>query len=317
MTIGVGMGLASLNFSSAEGFWRWVRMCDEAGVDSIWQTDRMVSREPILECMSMMAALAGATKKIKFGMNVASLGIRDPLLIAKQCATIDYLSGGRLLPAFGLGSNRSPDWKASGRPTKGRGKRMDEALEIISRLWVEEKVSFEGEYYQYENATISPRPVQDPLPLWIGGSADAAIERTGRWGTGWQAASESPERTGEVVALILAAAARYGRPMDKDHFGAGFGVRFGSWDDQPVQRAAKAYETLTKKDPRQGLAVGGAAEIMARIESFERNGISKFILRPIGAGDDDMMAQSQRIIDEILPEIVRMNQARKAARGAA
>ena len=92
MTIGIGLGLSTFHFSSAEGYWKWVKRCDEAGVDSLWQTDRLISREPFLECMSTMAGLAGATSKIKFGMNVASMGLRDPLQTAKQCATIDYLS---------------------------------------------------------------------------------------------------------------------------------------------------------------------------------------------------------------------------------
>ena len=73
-----------------------------------------------------MAALAGATRRIKFGMNVASVGLRDPLLLAKQCATIDFLSEGRLLPAFGIGSTLGPDWKATGPSTEGRGRLVDE-----------------------------------------------------------------------------------------------------------------------------------------------------------------------------------------------
>ena len=94
MAIGIGLGLATYTFSTAEGYWRWVKYCDRAEVDSLWQTDRLISKEPFLECMSVMAGLAGTTKKIKFGMNVASLGLRDPLQTAKQCATIDYLSEG-------------------------------------------------------------------------------------------------------------------------------------------------------------------------------------------------------------------------------
>ena len=174
MTIGIGFGLATYTFSSAEGYWRWVKRCDRAGVDSLWQTDRLISKDPFLECMSVMAGLAGATEKIKFGMNVASMGLRDPLQTAKQCATIDYLSGGRLLPAFGLGSNRSRDFVASGTATVGRGQRMNEALEIMTRLWVEDDVTFDGEYFHYDKATIRPRPTQNPLPLWIGGSSQAA-----------------------------------------------------------------------------------------------------------------------------------------------
>ena len=82
MTIGIGLGLATYTFSTAEGYWRWVKRCDRAGVDSLWQTDRLISKEPFLECMTTMAAVASATKRLKFGMNVASAGIRDPLLLA-------------------------------------------------------------------------------------------------------------------------------------------------------------------------------------------------------------------------------------------
>lgn len=141
MTVNAGIGIASFNFDDARGFWKWVDICEAGGIDSIWQSDRLISREGNLECMSVMAALAGATRRIKFGMNVASLGVRDPVLTAKQCATIDVLSEGRLLPAFGLGSSRSRDYVATGTPTARRGKRMDECLEILSRLWSEDTVS--------------------------------------------------------------------------------------------------------------------------------------------------------------------------------
>ena len=109
--------------------------------------DRLVSDQPFLECMSAMAALAGATKRLKFGMNVVSLGLRDPLLLAKQCATIDMLSNGRLLPGFGIGSIRAADWQAMGADTAGRGQRSNEALEIISRLWLEDAVNFKGDFF--------------------------------------------------------------------------------------------------------------------------------------------------------------------------
>ena len=111
MSINAGTGILEFPFSSAKGYWEWVELCEQGGVDSIWISDRVISKEPVLECMSAMAALAGATRRIKFGMNVASVGLRDPLLLAKQCATIDFLSNGRLLPAFGVGSPRAPEWQ--------------------------------------------------------------------------------------------------------------------------------------------------------------------------------------------------------------
>ena len=142
MGISAGLGIANFPFEDTRGFWRWVDLCEAGGVDSLWQSDRIISADPHLECMSVMAALAGGTKRIKFGMNVASLGLRDPVLTAKSCATIDVLSDGRLLPAFGVGSALSRDYVATNTPTQGRGNRSAEGLEIISRLWQETDVTF-------------------------------------------------------------------------------------------------------------------------------------------------------------------------------
>ena len=106
--VAIGLGLMEFPFDGVAGFWRWVDLCEAGGIDSLWQTDRLVSRQPILECMSAMAAIAGRTRRLKFGINVVSLALRDPVLLAKQCATIDVLSQGRLLPAFGIGSPLAP-----------------------------------------------------------------------------------------------------------------------------------------------------------------------------------------------------------------
>ena len=303
MTVSAGIGIASFNFDDARGFWKWVDICEAGGIDSIWQSDRLISREGNLECMSVMAALAGATRRIKFGMNVASLGVRDPVLTAKQCATIDVLSEGRLLPAFGLGSSRSRDYVATGTPTARRGKRMDECLEILSRLWSEETVSTDGEFFRLDAASIAPRPVQQPLPLWVGGSAQKAIERTARWGTGWQAGIESADKVAPVIRAIKAKASEFGRSIDEDHYGAGFGFRFGHADEPIMQRYIGGFTCSMGKPPDAFTAVGGRADIMAKVKSFREAGAHKFILRPIASGTQDMIAQTKLLIDEVLPEV--------------
>jgi probable F420-dependent oxidoreductase len=299
----VGLGLADMPFERPDGFWDWIDLCENGGVDSVWQTDRLVSDDPMLECMSVMAALAGGTKRLKFGMNVVSVALRDPLLLAKQCATIDFLSNGRLLPAFGVGSDFSPEWKATGRPTKGRGLRTDEGLEIISRLWSEESVSFDGTYYQYDNVRINPRPLQKPLPLWLGGSSEAAIRRTARFGTGWIAGLNTPAEAGRVVAAIKVALKEEGREIEDDHYGAGFFYRFGDWEDEVCKSKVDGYGRLTGKDPRQFLAIGDAEDLIARIREFIGFGVMKFVLLPITAGAEDTLAQTRLLIDEVLPEV--------------
>jgi len=301
MSIGIVLGCAEFPFSGASAYWRWIDMCEAGGVDSIWQTDRIVSRQPFLESMTTMAALAGRTRRMKFGMNVVSLAFRDPVLLAKQCASIDVLSEGRLLPAFGICSPLGPEWQALGVDTKTRGRKTDECLEIIRRLWREDAVDFDGAFYKLKGVTILPKPVQRDLPMWIGGSTEAAIRRTARVGTGWQAGGDPPAEAGRVVAAIKAATAEAGRSIDDDHYGAGFAFHFGKPDAPAVRRAMEAYVKRTGRDARGAFAVGDAETILARLAEYIDAGVSKFILRPLGGDDDAILAQTRLLIEQVLP----------------
>lgn len=305
MTVSIGLGLMDFPFGSAAGFWRWVDLCEAGGVDSLWQTDRIVSRTPVLESMTAMAALAGRTRRIKFGMNVVSLAFRDPVLLAKQCATIDVLSEGRLLPAFGIGSPLSPEWKALGLDTATRGRRTDEGLEIIGRLWREESVSFAGRFTTLDQAGILPRPVQRNLPMWVGGSSEAAIRRAGRYGTGWIAGAEAPEEAGRIARAIGAAAIAAGRRIDDDHYGAGFPFHFGRPDDPALRGVQEAFRKRTGRDPAGYFAIGDAETILGHVAAYVAAGISKFILRPLATGDEAMVAQTRMLIETVLPRAPR------------
>jgi probable F420-dependent oxidoreductase len=304
VSVRIGLGLSNLPFSSARSLWRWVDLCEARAVDSLWQTERLVGSVPYLEPIAFLGALAGATDRLKFGMSVSVVTHRDPLILAKECATIDYLSGGRLLPAFGVGNERAPEWRALGQDPAERGARADEILEIMTRLWTEQRVDFEGRFYHYTGACIAPKPVQKPLPLWIGGSSPAAIRRTARLGTGWIAGIQSPAQVAPVALAIAKRAVEVGRPIDADHYGAGFSFRFGSWDEPLVDGLAKAFARFPGvSDPRAVLAVGGADAIVRRVDEYRAAGISKFVLRPIAAGDDDLMDQTRRLIEEVVPRV--------------
>ncbi|MCP5181275.1 MAG: LLM class flavin-dependent oxidoreductase [Pseudomonadales bacterium] len=307
MSIRAGIGIANFTFDDARGFWQWVDVCEAGGVDSIWQSDRIIGSDANLDCMTVMAALAGHTRRVKFGMNVASLGLRDPVQMAKACASIDVLSEGRLLPAFGVGSAQSRDYAATGTPTRGRGERAMEGLEILSRLWAEEAVTFEGKHYRLTDASIAPKPVQKPMPLWVGGSAPQAVERTARWGTGWQAGIESPDDVRPVIAAIKQRSAELGRPADPDHFGAGFGFRFGSPDEPIVVRYNALLGKRLGREAKGFTAVGDTDAMMALARAFVEAGVRKFILRPIASGTDDMVKQTRLMIDRLLPAIAALN----------
>jgi probable F420-dependent oxidoreductase len=280
---------------------KWVDLCEDSQVDSIWLTERLVSPTPFLEPLTAFGVVAGRTKRLKFGMNATVIPLRDPLVLARQCATLDYLSGGRLLPAFGVGRDTAPEFAATGREPRGRGDRANEILQLIARLWSEDSVDFEGRYYQYSGAAISPKPVQQPLPIWIGGSSAAAIKRTALYGTGWLGGIMAPAQVAPVVGKIKAAVAEAGRVIDDDHYGAGFPFRFGSPNDEVVQRAADRLRRLGEAPVESYLAVGEAREILNRAAEYARAGISKFVLSPIASGDEDFMEQTRRLNEEVLP----------------
>jgi probable F420-dependent oxidoreductase len=315
VTVRIGLGIAAFPFESPRAFFRWVDLCEGGGVDSLWQTDRLVSQEPHLESLSAMAALAGATERIKFGMNAMVASLRDPLVAAKQCATIDFLSNGRLLPVFVPGHDTAPEWQATGRDPRERGRVADEILEIMRRLWSEERVSFEGRHFRYQEVSIAPRPVQQPLPLWIGGHSPAAVRRTARVGTGWLAGLVPPAQLASLLVAIRRELARAGRSIDPDHYGVTLPYRFGSFDEPVVQRMLSARAADAAHDPRGWLAVGDAAEIARRLRAYRDAGASKFVMIPLARGEAELLDQTRRLIEEVIPAFESRPAGRAAAAG--
>jgi probable F420-dependent oxidoreductase len=303
MSIRIGLAVSGGGPEGPDGLMQLVDTCKDSAIDSIWFSERHISRQPSLEPMTAMAVLAGRTERLKFGMNVVLLPFRDPAVLANECATLDYLSNGRLLPAFGIGGIQSPEWRAMGVNPAGRGLLADEMLQIMNALWAGESVNFFGTHFNYENATISPLPLRQPLPAWIGGSSTGAIRRTVRYGSGWLAGIQTPEEVAPVVAKIKAAAAESDRTIDDDHYGAGFPFRFGNWDEPVIQKSLGSYQRAGTAGPRELIAVGEADDIVARAKEYVDVGISKFILRPIGTDVGDVQVQARRLIDEVLPTV--------------
>ena len=131
MSTRIGLGFGVFPFSDVKAFWRWIDYCDESEIDSIWLSERLVGTPPQLEPLTALAAIAGRTRRLKFGMNTTVLPLRDPLVLAKECATIDYLSDGRFLPMFGVGNDLAPEWPATSFDTRGRGQRANEMLAML------------------------------------------------------------------------------------------------------------------------------------------------------------------------------------------
>ncbi|MEM7468383.1 MAG: LLM class flavin-dependent oxidoreductase, partial [Pseudomonadota bacterium] len=270
-------------------------------------SDRLISPDSYLESISMLATLAGCTEKIKFGMNAIVAPLRDPLILAKQCATIDYLSNGRLLPMFGVGYPNAAEWSATGKSPDHRGSISNEMFELMALLWSQESVTYEGKYYQYKDATIAPRPIQQPLPLWIGGQSKAAARRTARVGTGWIGGAASPEDVGKTIRMIKAELVETGREIDDDHYGATIAYRIGTPEDDAVVNSPFINRTgIGKVDVSPLLCIGDPQSLIDRMRAYVDEGASKFVLFPIAAGDEDVFEQTQIVIDEVKSEIEKL-----------
>ena len=302
--IGVGLGLGGFPFLTIDAFRRWLDVCENSNIDSIWHSDRVVSREPAFEPMTLLSVIAGATYRLKFGTNAVVLPFRDPVTFARQCATLDFLSNGRFLPTVAIGRGDAPEWEATGRDPKGRGARADEALEVMTRLWSAENVDFQGEHFSLKAATINPRPKQQPLPLWLGGSSKAAVRRTARYGSGWLAPLQSPAEAGVTVAEIKAEAARIGRPIPDDHYGATILFKIGKPSED--QRTKASSDTNPAKAAYQQRlqsiqAIGEPDEVLARIREFAAQGVTKFIAIPMAQTEEEMIEQCRLLSSEVIP----------------
>jgi probable F420-dependent oxidoreductase len=304
MTVRVGMGPGLGAGLSAEDYWRWIDQCEEGDIDSLWFSDQLLGRGP--EPVAMLAALAARTRRMRFGTSAIVAPFRDPVLMAKQFATIAMLAPGRLFPVLGVGNASDAYWAATGTSPDGRGARSDEAIRLLRALLEQEQVSFSGKSYRYEGPGIDPRPAR-PVPLWIGGNTPAAFRRTARLGDGWLGSMVGPDAAGEARKAIEAGLAETGRSIEPDHFGMTLMLRLGSPDD-PATAAAMARMAArmppeTRASASEMFVTGTSAQAVAALRRYVDAGISKFVLIPMAQGIDDLIEQTGRLAAEVLPEI--------------
>jgi probable F420-dependent oxidoreductase len=252
-------------------------------IDSLWMSDRIVSSALTLEPITFLSYIAGRLRKMKFGTSTLVLPTRNPVVLAKELATLDFLSHGRLFPAFGLGSDESKDLSVVGVSKKERAARADEMIALMRRLWTEENVTFEGKFYSVKDVTIMPRPWQkNGLPIWIGGRSQAAMRRTGRLGDGWLVSSVSPAEVEAGIKTIRAYAAEAGRQVPEDHYGVLIPFCFAVNGDRAFEIAERSIRPRDDLPISAFTALGSPEEVRARVQSYIRAGATKFVMRPCG-----------------------------------
>jgi probable F420-dependent oxidoreductase len=252
-------------------------------VDSIWVSDRLVSSALTLEPVTFLSFIAGRLKKMKFGTSTLVLPTRNPIVLAKELATLDFLSQGRLFPAIGLGGEESKDLQAVGVSKKERAGRADEMITLMRRLWTEENVTFAGKYFSVEDVTITPRPWQKKgPPIWIGGRSEAALRRTGRLGDGWLVSSVSASEVEQGIKSIRCYAAEASREVPEDHYGVLIPFYFANSAEKAVELGGRSIRPRADLPTSEFTAFGTPNQVRMRVREYIAAGATKFVMRPCG-----------------------------------
>jgi probable F420-dependent oxidoreductase len=291
MKIRIGVGLSTGGADSAT-FTDAVQHMERCGFDSLWLSEVLAT--PVIDPLSGLAYAAGVTRKLKLGTTMTVTG-RNPVRMAKALATIDRLSGGRLLLVFVPGLTDRFEDQALGVPVKDRGAWIEEVLPLVRRFWSEDTVSHQGRLFCYEGLRLQPKPLQDPLEVWLGGTARSALRRAGSLADGWLPSLCTPEEAAVGRVAIETAAAQAGRRIDPEHFG--ISLTYAHLQVPPAQVAR-----IAKRRPgvdASALIPVGLSALGETLERYIDVGFSKFVLRPAEppAGWPDEL---QRLADGIL-----------------
>ena len=294
MKVRVGIGLGTLSGTADPNrFNAIVDRCETLGFDSLWMSERIGAETP--DPMIALAIAAGRTTRMKLGTSVLVLPGRNPVILAKEMATLDVLSGGRFLPAVGLGAVDPPEQRAFGVERSERGRRHDEALALMRACWTGEVISHHGEFFSVDDVQVLPRPTQSQLDVWLGGIAPSELRRVGRVGDGWLPSFCAPADVAESIPIIEAAASEFGRAMDPEHYGA-----LISYSDGPLpQRFVDVIERRRPGlDPRS--VIPTRETLPSLLREFIDAGASKFVIIPL-VGDADPDAELGALAEELLP----------------
>ena len=194
---------------------------------------------PFHEVFVLFGYLAGLTQKLGLAAGVIILPQRQTALVAKQAAAVDVLSGGRLRLGVGLGWNEV-EYTSLNEDFHNRGKRIEEQLEVMRRLWTEPLVDFKGKWHTIPDAGLNPLPVQRPIPIWFGASADSALRRLARLGDGWITLARHPAEVQPALAQLERYLAEAGRT--RSQLGLEARISYGSADPKDWTASVQEWQ---------------------------------------------------------------------------
>jgi probable F420-dependent oxidoreductase len=292
MKVRVGYGLGNLRPLAGDKLGAFAEAIERHGFDSLWLSERISGPAP--DPMLGLTFAAARTNKIKLGTSVQVLPGRSPARLAKAWATLDVLSGGRALPAFGLGIAQPVEQQAFGVERSERAPIFDEALPLMRRLWEEDAVDHDGTHFHYSGMTVLPKPTKR-LDVWLGGKAPSELRRVGKLADGWLASFSSPEDCKAGRDAIEQAAAAAGRTIDDDHYGA---MVFYTHDEIPERLLQVLASRNPGADPTDLVAHGWTA-VRDLCERYVAVGFTKLVLVPFTDPtdwDDELAEGAQAVL---------------------
>jgi probable F420-dependent oxidoreductase len=272
-------------------------LCEELGFDSVWGNDHMTTQRYVqqefadppnfFEPLITFSYCAAQTTRLRFATGIIVLPMRNMPVLAKQVATLDQLSGGRLILGVGAGAYRE-EYEALFPDARGvrRGTIVDEGMQALRLLFTERKATFRGSAVHFEEVECFPKPVQDPMPIYAGGNHPEVRRRAGQYGQGWMPAVLSPEEIARGIEDVHRAAAAAGPDGAAIDIAPQFAVSIGRTRDEADRRFRgsqlfKHLESLKKSTLREQTGgfeqrnlIGSPEEISERIRVYERAGVT-------------------------------------------
>lgn len=288
------------------GFFRaFAEQAEELGYDSLWSTDHLSFENPILEGVVALSAFAGCTRRIALGTGILLLPLRHPSLVAKQVASLDYLSGGRVLLGIGVGGEGARDFAAVQVPVGERDARADEGIRVLKTLWAGGPATVDGRFFRFEDVSIEPGPTQSGgPPVIVGGRSAAALHRAGVIGDGWLAYMASPDRFARELAIVRAHAEGSGRNPDALFRGLMLPTHVGSDADRARQHVvghlSKRYgRPFEAYQVDRSCLAGSPPELVERLRAYRAAGVHHVVFNLAGPADA-ALAEARLLAEEVV-----------------
>jgi probable F420-dependent oxidoreductase len=247
-----------------------------------------------LEPLSVLAFAAGHTTSIHLGLAVAVLAVHQAVRLAREAATIDNLSDGRLTLGVGIGAAGLP-FQAFGVTASERAARFEENLAVMRRLWEEPQVDLDGRFIHLKQARMEPKPVQRPLPVWFGASSPRALRRAARLADGWMGAGSSPS---SAFPRLVAQLRDYLEAEDRDPSAFPIGKRAYVAIDRPAEEVAEWFRAVYGPVVPPEVAIAGSAEqVVEELTHLRDAGAELLLVSPVG----DDRPQLELVIEHVLP----------------